>query len=217
MLAPANERSSADGDCEIRKVLQGLKPTFFLGLCGTRPRGCPGHALLQSNGTLAVSSVSLSKLDIHPLLMEQCACLFFDGGKQQSQGFNPWRGQLLCALGTKLSRQHLHGSAQHRKHRRKRGVPAVAADLRQRPQRTDRSHLLQDVRIAEQNRLRRDRFVLGLMRADHLRDGLNLRCAKSPARQQFPRPRNGIGNVVPARQLVRILRPVACPNQFPSV
>ena len=64
-VAPANERSSADGDCEIRKVLQGLKPTFFLGLCGTRPRGFPCHALLQSNGTLAVSRVSRSKLDIH--------------------------------------------------------------------------------------------------------------------------------------------------------
>ena len=30
-LAPANERTSADGDCKIRKVLQGLKPTFFFG------------------------------------------------------------------------------------------------------------------------------------------------------------------------------------------
>jgi hypothetical protein len=63
-LVPANERSSADGDCKIRKVLQGLKPHSFLGLCGTRPRGCPGHALLQRNGTLAVSRVSRSKLDI---------------------------------------------------------------------------------------------------------------------------------------------------------
>jgi hypothetical protein len=44
-VAPANERSSADGDCKIRKVLQGLKPTFYFGplrhATQRVPRSCP--------------------------------------------------------------------------------------------------------------------------------------------------------------------------------
>jgi hypothetical protein len=128
-----------------------------------------------------------------------------DGQKELLEDRNPGRSHAARALEAQFARQFLEIPVQDGDGVSKAREARVAADLADDAQNTDGAELLKDIGVAEDGGFDCFRLVAGLVLLNSRKDGGNLVLGEARLAKDNGGVGAGIGDVIPAGQVVRIL------------